>query len=74
MLKMYFLMMFNKAEKPSILPQNAGKCVSMRETHFLNWIPNFSRQGWLAGQIPCLGREFGPSKIPGCLASTTNHK
>lgn len=48
MLKMYFLIMFNKAEKPPILPQNAGKCVSMRETHFLNWIPNFSRQGWLA--------------------------
>lgn len=70
---MYFLTMFNNAEKPPILPQNAGKCVSMRETHFLNWIPNFSRPR-MAGQIPCLGREFGPSKIPGCLASTANHK
>lgn len=33
---MYFLIMFINAEKPPILPQNAGKCVPMKE--LISWI------------------------------------
>lgn len=73
MLKMYFLMMFNKAEKPPILPQNAGKMCLHERDSFPELDSKFL-QARMAGQIPYLGREFGPSKIPGCLASTTNHK
>ena len=57
---MYFLMMFNKAEKPPILPQNAGKMCLHERDSFPELDSKFLQARMASPRDPLLRKRIWP--------------